>query len=141
MSIIPNIIPMLIAGAALSVTGIELKAVTSVIFTVSFGIAVDDTIHFLTRYKLQRNRGDSVEEALKETFIVSAKAITITTILLVVGFISLVFSSFTGTYYVGILICVTLVSAWLADVFLIPQLIYFINPNSRSVSNADAQRN
>lgn len=141
VSIIPNIIPMLIAGAALSVTGIELKAVTSVIFTVSFGIAVDDTIHFLTRYKLQRKRGNSVEEALKETFIVSAKAITITTILLVVGFISLVFSSFTGTYYVGILICVTLVSAWLADVFLIPQLIYFINPNSRSVSNEDAQRN
>lgn len=141
VSIIPNILPMLIAGAALSVTGIELKAVTSVIFTVSFGIAVDDTIHFLTRYKLQRKRGDNVEEALKETFIVSAKAITMTTILLVVGFISLVFSSFTGTYYVGILICVTLVSAWLADVFIIPQLIYLINPNSRSASSVDVQRN
>lgn len=131
VSIIPNVIPMLVAGAALALTGIELKAVTSVIFTVSFGIAVDDTIHFLTRYKLQRKRGDSVHEAMRATFVVSVKAITITTILLVIGFVSLIFSAFTGTYYVGILICVTLVSAWLADIFVIPQLLYLINPGSR----------
>lgn len=140
VSIIPNLIPMLVAGATLAITGIELKAVTSVIFTVSFGIAVDDTIHFLTRYKLQRQKGDSVEQAMRETFLVSAKAITITTILLVVGFISLVFSSFTGTYYVGILICVTLISAWLADIFIIPQLLYFFNPGSRSVDNKDVKQ-
>lgn len=137
ISIIPNVIPMLVAGATLAFTGIELKAATSVIFTVSFGIAVDDTIHFLTRYKLQRQRGDSVETALKQTFLVSGKAITITTILLMVGFISLVFSSFTGTYYVGILICVTLFSAWLSDIFIIPQLIYYFNPGSRQVDNVD----
>lgn len=137
VSIIPNLIPMLVAGAALAVTGIELKAVTSVIFTVSFGIAVDDTIHFLTRFKLQRQKGESVEQALRETFVVSAKAITITTLLLVVGFISLVFSSFTGTYYVGILICVTLISAWLADIFVIPQLLYFFNRGSRLADKTD----
>lgn len=137
VSIIPNIIPMLVAGATLAFTGIELKAVTSVIFTVSFGIAVDDTIHFLTRYKLQRKRGDSVETALKQTFLISVKAITITTILLVVGFVSLIFSSFTGTYYVGILICITLISAWLSDIFVIPQLIYWINPGSRGADKQD----
>jgi len=137
ISIIPNVIPMLVAGATLAFTGIELKAATSVIFTVSFGIAVDDTIHFLTRYKLQRQKGDDVETALRQTFLVSGKAITITTILLMVGFISLVFSSFTGTYYVGILICVTLFSAWLADIFVIPQLIYFFNPQSRRPGNMD----
>lgn len=136
VSIIPNLIPMLVAGATLAFTGIELKAVTSVIFTVSFGIAVDDTIHFLTRYKLQRKRGDDVDTALRQTFLVSVKAITITTILLVVGFVSLIFSSFTGTYYVGILICITLVSAWLSDIFVIPQLLYFINPGSRRDDNS-----
>lgn len=137
MSIIPNLIPMLVAGATLALTGIELKAATSVIFTVSFGIAVDDTIHFLTRYKMQRQRGEDVETALKNTFLVSGKAITITTILLIVGFISLVFSSFTGTYYVGILICVTLLSAWLSDIFVIPQLLYFFNPGSRQAGKKD----
>jgi len=131
VSIAPNFIPMLIAAAALGYTGIELKAITSVIFTVSFGIAVDDTIHFLTRYKLERSRGKSVDDAIRETFIVSGKAIILTTIVLVFGFISLIFSDFTGTYYVGILVCITLVSALLADLFLIPQLLYWINPGSR----------
>lgn len=131
VSIAPNLIPMLVAAAALGYSGIELKAVTSVIFTVSFGIAVDDTIHFLTRYKLERSRGSSVDNAIRETFVVSGKAIIITTIVLVFGFISLVFSDFTGTYYVGILVCITLVSALLADLFLIPQLLYWINPGSR----------
>ncbi len=131
VSIAPNLIPMLIAAAALGFTGIELKAVTSVIFTVSFGIAVDDTIHFLTRYKLERSRGSSVDDAIRETFMVSGKAIILTTIILVFGFVSLIFSDFTGTYYVGILVCITLVSALLADLFLIPQLLYWINPGSR----------
>jgi predicted RND superfamily exporter protein len=131
VSIVPNILPMLIAGAALGFTGIELKAVTAVIFTVSFGIAVDDTIHFLTRYKLERTKGRSVDAALRQTFLVSVKAITITTIVLIFGFISLIFSSFTGTYYVGILVCITLLSALAADVYLIPQLLYWINPGSR----------
>lgn len=137
VSIVPNFIPMLIAGAALGYSGIELKAVTSIIFTVSFGIAVDDTIHFLTRYKLERSNGRSVDKALRQTFLVSVKAITITTIVLIFGFLSLIFSDFTGTYYVGILVCVTLTSALIADVFLIPQLLYFINPGSRPKRWAD----
>ncbi|MFN3528393.1 MAG: efflux RND transporter permease subunit [Bacteroidia bacterium] len=131
VSILPNFIPMLVAAAALGFTGIELKAVTSVIFTVSFGIAVDDTIHFLTRYKLERSKGRSVDAALRHTFLISVKAITITTIVLITGFISLIFSAFTGTYYVGILVCITLASALLADIYLIPQLLYMINPGSR----------
>jgi len=131
VSIVPNVVSMVVAGAALGFTGIELKAVTAVIFTVSFGIAVDDTIHFLTRYKLERTKGRSVDAALRQTFLVSVKAITITTIILIFGFISLIFSSFTSTYYVGVLVCVTLISALIADVYIIPQLLYWINPGSR----------
>lgn len=131
VSIVPNIVPMVVAGAALGFTGIELKAVTAIIFTVSFGIAVDDTIHFLTRYKLERSKGRSVDAALRQTFLVSVKAITITTIILIFGFISLIFSSFTGTYYVGVLVCITLISALISDIYIIPQLLYWINPRSR----------
>jgi hypothetical protein len=133
VSIIPNMIPLLIAGAVLGFSGIELKAVTSIIFTISFGIAVDDTIHFLVRYKMQRQKGNSVDEALKQTFLITGKAITLTTIVLVFGFISLIFSDFTGTYYVGIIVCITLVSGLFADLLLIPQLIYWVNPNGRNV--------
>lgn len=131
ISILPNLVPLLVAGAMLGLLNIELKAVTSIIFTVSFGIAVDDTIHFLTRYKIERAKGSTVGDAMLLTFQISGKAILLTTIILIAGFISLTFSDFTGTYYVGIIVCVTLVSALISDLFLIPQLLFWINPGSR----------
>ncbi len=131
VSLVPNVLPLLISGGAMGFLGIELKAVTSVIFTVSFGIAVDDTIHFLTRFKLERKKGLDVDTALRNTFQISGKAIMLTTFILLLGFLSLIFSDFSGTYYIGLLVSVTLVSAMIADLYLIPQLIYWINPGSR----------
>ncbi|MEM1221024.1 MAG: MMPL family transporter, partial [Bacteroidota bacterium] len=68
ISLIPNIIPLILAGALLGFLGIELEAGVSIVFAVIFGIAVDDTIHFLSKYKLSRDKGMSVEEALQITF-------------------------------------------------------------------------
>jgi predicted RND superfamily exporter protein len=134
ISILPNLIPLLVAGAMLGFLNIELKAVTSIIFTVSFGIAVDDTIHFLTRYKIERAKGNTVGDAMLLTFQISGKAILLTTLILIAGFISLTFSDFTGTYYVGIIVCITLISALISDLFLIPQLLFWINPGSRKAA-------
>ena len=139
VSLIPNVLPLIIAGGVMGFLGIELKATTSVIFTISFGIAVDDTIHFLTRYKLEQKKGYSINRALITTFQVSGKAIILTTLILVVGFISLILSEFSGTFYIGILISITLVSAMLSDLFIIPQLIYMMNPGSRKRQRAVRQ--
>lgn len=127
VSLIPNVLPMLLAAAVMGFLGIKLQALTSIFFAISFGIAVDDTIHFLTRYKLERKKGKTVDKAIKTTLEISGKAIIITSIILIVSFFTLTLSDFKGTYYIGVLVSITLLTAVLADLFLLPQLLYFIN--------------
>jgi len=95
------------------------------VFTISFGIAVDDTIHFLSKFKLELNKGKSVPYALKRTIIGTGKAIVLTSAILCSGFLLLLFSDFLGTFYMGLMISITLLFAVLADLFLLPILILY----------------
>jgi hypothetical protein len=124
---IPNVIPLIIAGAILGFLGIELEAGISIIFAVIFGIAVDDTIHFMSRYKLARVSGLNVEEAIKITFEETGKAIVLTTIVLFFGFLVMLFSINPPSVTVGLLISFTLLSALLADLLLLPLLIRWLD--------------
>lgn len=123
ISLIPNIIPLLTAGALLGFLGIELEAGVSIVFAVIFGIAVDDTIHFLSKYKLVRNKGLSVEESLHITFLETGKAIVLTTVVLFFGFLVMLFSIHPPSVTIGLLISLTLISALISDLLLIPLLI------------------
>lgn len=128
ISFIPNIIPLLMIGAIIGFTGIGMKMSTSIIFTIAFGIAVDDTIHFMSKFKIELAKGRSYLYAIKRTFISTGKAIIVTSIILVSGFLMLMLSDFNGTFYVGLLISLTLLFAVIADLFLIPVLlIYMVN--------------
>ena len=121
--LIPNIFPLLVCGAAMGYLGIELKASTSIIFMLSFGIAVDDTIHFLSHYKLKRDQGEEVRPALLSTFRDAGKAIIVTSIILFVCFFSLIFSDFMATYYIGLLMSLTFAAALVAELFITPLCI------------------
>lgn len=121
--LIPNIFPLLLIGAIMGYSGIDLKVSTSIIFTIAFGIAVDDTIHFMTKLRLQLSKGHSMLYALKRTFISTGKAIIITSIILCGGFLTLILSDFLGTFYIGLLISLTLLFAVLADLLLLPALL------------------
>ncbi len=123
ISLIPNLFPLLLAGALLGFLGIELEAGVSIVFAVVFGIAVDDTIHFLSKFKLARNKGLDVEEALRITFLETGKAICLTTIVLFFGFLVMLFSIHPPSVVVGLLISLTLFSALIGDLLLIPVLI------------------
>ncbi len=123
IALVPNIVPLVMAGALLGFTGTELEAGIAIIFAVVFGIAVDDTIHFLSKYKLARNKGLDQETALQITFTETGKAILLTSIILFAGFMILFFSAHPPTRTVGWLIAVTLVSALAADVLIIPLLL------------------
>ncbi len=125
ISLIPNIFPLLIAGAVMGYFGISLKASTCIIFTLAFGIAVDDTIHFLSKLKLQFQKGLDVDDAIRNTFLETGKALCITTFILFCGFGSLAFSDFAATFYIGLLLSITLLSALIADLFLLPVVIYW----------------
>lgn len=131
ISLIPNIIPLLLVAALLGITGIGLKISTAIIFTIAFGIAVDDTIHFMTKLKIELNKGKSLLYALKRTFISTGKAIIITSCILSGGFLTLIFSTFNGTFYTGLLVSLTLVFAVLADLLLIPILLLYFYPNKK----------
>lgn len=123
ISIIPNLLPLLISAGILGFVGVDLEAGIAIVFAIAFGIAVDDTIHFLSKYKLERGKGKSVDAALEVTFKETGKAIIITSIILFFGFLVLFFSIHPPSRSIGVLIAVTLVAALVADLYLIPILI------------------
>lgn len=118
-----NILPLIMISALLGFAGVDLKVSTAIIFTISFGIAVDDTLHFMSRFRLETSRGKSYFYALKRTFLSTGKAIVLTSVILCAGFLLLLFSDFLGTFYVGLLISLTLLFALLADLLLLPVLL------------------
>jgi uncharacterized protein len=126
ISLVPNIFPLLLAGALLGFLGIELEAGVSIVFAVIFGIAVDDSIHFLAKYKLVRSRGNSVEDSLRTTFLETGKAITLTTVILFFGFLVMLFSIHPPSVTIGLLISLTLFSALFSDLLLMPVLIRWL---------------
>jgi len=124
--IIPNLIPLLIIAGIMGFAGIELKAATSLVFSIAFGIATDDTIHFISRLKIELAYGKSLLYAFKRTYFETGKPIILTTFILLGGFMSLTLSNFQSTFYFGFLICITVVIAVLADIFLLPVLLFLI---------------
>lgn len=122
--IIPNLIPLIVTGGIMGYAGIELKAATSLIFSIAFGIATDDTIHFISRLKIELAYGKSLMYAFKRTYFETGKPIILTTFILLGGFMSLMVSSFESTFYFGFLICITIIVALIADLFLLPVLLF-----------------
>jgi len=146
ISIIPNIIPLIVIAGVMGYFDINLKITTAIVFTISFGIAIDDTIHFLSNFKLELKKGKSKIYAIKSTYLGTGKAIVLTTAILVGGFSMLLMSNFMGTYYMGLMICITLIVAVLADLFILPLLLiyYYPDPNKKKLIKeipSDSQAN
>jgi predicted RND superfamily exporter protein len=129
--IIPNVFPLVIIAGIMGYAGIELKAATSLVFSIAFGIATDDTIHFISRLKIELAYGKSLMYAFKRTYFETGKPILLTTFILIGGFMSLMTSDFMSTFYFGFLICITILIAVLADVFLLPVLLFLIYGKSK----------
>jgi predicted RND superfamily exporter protein len=131
LSLVPNVFPIILTAGFIGYSGIDLNMSTAIVFTIAFGIAVDDTIHFLSRYRQEIQMGRSNLFAVRRTFISTGKAITITTIVLLGGFVSLLFSDFLSTYYIGLFVSMTLLFALLTDLSLLPLLLLKKNQSSR----------
>ncbi|MCD6018374.1 MAG: rane protein [Bacteroidetes bacterium] len=129
--ILPNFIPLLIIAGIMGFSGIELKAATSLVFSIAFGVATDDTIHFISRLKIELGYGKSLVYAFKRTYFETGKPILLTTFILMGGFVSLMVSDFQSTFYFGFLICITIIIAVIADIFLLPVLLFWILGNKK----------
>ena len=124
ISLIPNLIPLLLTGAIMGFFGIALKPSTILVFSIAFGISVDDTIHFLAKYRqeLILNKGlikKSVFAALKETGV----SMLYTSVVLFFGFFIFIASDFGGTVALGLLVSITLLIAMLSNLLLLPALL------------------
>jgi predicted RND superfamily exporter protein len=129
ISIVPNLVPLVFIAGVMGYLGVELKISTAIIFTIAFGIAVDDTIHLLGKFKYELMKGRSKMYALKRSYMTTGKAMILTTLILCSGFALLVFSSFLGTFYLGVMLCLALFVALIADLTLLPVLIFlFYHP-------------
>ncbi len=124
VSLIPNLIPLLFTGAIMGYFGIPIKPSTILVFSIAFGISIDDTIHFLAKYRQELKmqswdiRG-SVLNALRET----AVSMIYTSIILFFGFSMFSASSFGGIVALGILVSVTLLLAMFTNLVLLPSLL------------------
>ncbi len=124
ISIIPNLLPLVITGAIMGYFGINIKPSTILVFSIAFGISVDDTIHFLAKYRqeltrLNGNIKQAVLVALKETGV----SMFYTSVVLFFGFGIFIVSNFGGTQALGVLVSFTLLVAMFSNLILLPCLL------------------
>ena len=133
VSLIPNLLPLIITAGLMGFLGVPIKPSTILVFSIAFGISVDDTIHFLAKYRQELIANNwkikkSVYAALRETGV----SMFYTSIVLFFGFSVFTISSFGGTVALGALVSVTLVFAMLANLMLLPSLLLSLE---KSIAN------
>jgi len=124
ISLIPNMLPLLITAGLMGYLGVPIKPSTILVFSIAFGISVDDTIHFLAKYRQELiahkwQVRKSVYAALRETGV----SMFYTSVVLFFGFLIFTVSSFGGTKALGGLVSVTLLFAMVANLLLLPSLL------------------
>ena len=133
IAIIPNILPLLASAAYMVMTKQPLEVVSVCCFTICLGIAVDDTIHFMSRYLEEFKHGGTHAEVIKRSFQEVGTGMMMTTIVLVAGFSSVLTSDTRDHRVFGALGVITLVTALLCDMFLLPALLaYFDQARAKS---------
>ena len=123
ISLLINIAPLVLIAGFIGWFGYHLNVSTSIIFTIAFGIAVDDSIHILTRYKIYQTYKNDLYSALKSSFVQSGKAIIITTFIISAGFMALMFSDFKSIAQTGLFVSLCLLFALVLDLFLLPAIL------------------
>ncbi|MBN2534504.1 MAG: MMPL family transporter [Spirochaetales bacterium] len=130
IGLLPNITPAIVIGGLMGFLNIPLDFMTMTIIPIILGIAVDDTIHFIThlRYEIEfENISDYIKASIK-TMRVVGKAICMTTCIIVVPFLTFVFSKFNFLVNLGLFLAIGLAVALLADIFITPVLLYLFKP-------------
>ncbi|MEM6736582.1 MAG: MMPL family transporter [Bacteroidota bacterium] len=135
ISVIPNMIPLLITAGIMGYFGIHLKPSTALIFSIAFGISIDDSIHFLAKYRLElfANKFD-VSKAISKSIRETGSSMIYTSIILFCGFIIFALSEFGATIALGKLTSITLFFAMVTNVVVLPALILQFDSGKRNRS-------
>ncbi|MFV8280346.1 efflux RND transporter permease subunit [Christiangramia marina] len=135
ISLVPNLLPLIVTAGVMGFLGVPIKPSTILVFSIAFGISVDDTIHFLAKYRQELKANNwkikrSVYAALRETGV----SMFYTSIVLFFGFSVFMISSFGGTVALGGLVSATLLFAMLSNLLLLPSLLLSLE---RSIANKE----
>lgn len=127
ISTLPNIAPLVIAVGLTGWFGINLDLGMAIVFVIIIGIAIDDTVHFLAKYKAATQQGKDLIASIEEALLLSGNAIVITTVILVLGFGTFIFSDFALYNNFGLLSSISLTLAMVFDLLLLPAIISVVN--------------
>ena len=128
IAIIPNMLPSVFAFGLMGLFGIPLDTDTLMIAPLIIGIAVDDTIHFVTHYRMALAKHGDLVRAIKEAVLQVGQAVTFTTLVLGICFFMLTFSDYLGLAKVGFFGALAIFVALLCDLLFLPALIYVFKP-------------
>ncbi len=123
LSMIPNLLPLIVLGGYVGGVWDQADSDTILVAVFAIGIAVDDTIHFLTRLRIESARTDDVDQAVADTFSFTGRAIIQTTVILCIGFSPFAASDYFSTRIIGTLLPMCLFVALVADLLLVPALV------------------
>lgn len=124
ISLIPNLLALMITAGLMGYFDIPLKASTALIFSITFGISVDNSIRFLAKYRQEILANNfNIPLAVKDSIMETGKSIVYTSVVLFAGFIIFAFSDFGGTIALGLLTSTTLVISMFTNLILLPALI------------------
>jgi predicted RND superfamily exporter protein len=127
-------LPLIITGGLMGYFGIPLKPSTILVFSIAFGLSVDDTIHFLAQYRQELGKNDwKIKKSVFATLKEAGVSMFYTSVVLFAGFSVFMLSSFGGTIALGGLIAITLAFGMLSNLMLLPALVLSLN---KSLANA-----
>jgi predicted RND superfamily exporter protein len=138
ITVVSNLLPILITAGLMGFFGVPLKPSTALIFSIVFGIAVDDAIHFLARYRQElKHHNFNVEVAVRISIMETGISMIYTSVVLFAGFIIFIGSEFGGTVALGALTSSTLVVAMLINLILLPCLLYTFSKGRADTATED----
>lgn len=134
LSIIPNIAPISISAGILLLLGRQLDISAACALTICLGIAVDDTVHYLTRYQRERMNGHSSREANRLTLQKVGLSLVATTAIMSIGFSTVLLSEMPSQRIFGAMSVATIVAALIADLLLLPSLLLWLDQGTNDVA-------
>lgn len=144
IALIPSIVPVILTGGIVSFAGIPMDLGTMIVGAMTIGIAVDDAIHLMSRYKLMRKRGHTVDESIKYALGSSGRAVVLTSAILICGFSVMLFGDFVTFVYVGLFSAMIMSFALIGDLLFMPALLYLTEktsvPQQDEAENTSAEK-
>ena len=131
---IPNIAPILVMTSIMFVFDMPLDMFTMLIGAIAIGLAVDDTVHFMHNFRKYQIEYNNVDKAVEATLLTTGRAMIVTTIVLSFGFFVFMGASMSNIFNFGVLTAIAVITALLADFFLVPAIMTLIIKNKNDLS-------